>query len=84
MFWQVLGSPCYVELIIRAITLTTKDIVYTNFGYWGHCEFCPTFAYLETLVFKTKVVQAYCSVFVYDVKMQFMPNHAKGCDICTS
>ena len=28
-----------------------KDTVYPNFAYWENCEFYPTFAYTETLVF---------------------------------
>ena len=28
-----------------------------NFVWWQNCEFCPTFAYSETLVHQTKVVQ---------------------------
>ena len=39
--------------------LVRKDAVYPKIAWWEKCEFCPTFAYLETLVSQAKVVHPY-------------------------
>ena len=42
----------YLERLFSVVfVLVREDTVYPNFAYWENCDFYPTFAYAETLVF---------------------------------